>query len=382
MRHLNEEKLNTLLKSRLDENIEKKFVSGAQLAVLQDGKLLCKISAGRQRPEESTPIYEDAMYRMASMTKPVTAVAALIAEDLGYFDIEDLVSDYLPQFADMNIAKLEDGKVAIDRKNTVPLRIRHMLTHTSGMVAETKIGFLQNKEVPLEAYESQKTLVDYCSRLPLAFEPESYTAYSSRSAFDTVARIIEIKSGMAYKDFLKKYVFEPLEMKDTTFTPDKSQWARVTALTAKNDGGEFYSVDIGEHFFKNIPLSYTGAGSCLASTLEDYLKFAWLLQSGGELSGVRIFEEKRIHEMRLARVPHTTPGRDPISSWGLGVRVVDREGVLPVGSFGWSGAYGTHFWVDPENKITALYLRNSCFDAGGCGQIGREFEKDVMSCLE
>lgn len=383
MKHLNGEKLSALLKMRLDDNVKNARVSGAQLIVRQNGETVAKLSAGYQNPVKSEPIRTDAIFRLASMTKPVTGVAAMVAVDMRLFNIDDLVSDYLPQFADMYVGEIKDNTVVAGKKAETPLRIHHMMSHVSGLYPETKIGSMLNGAIPKEAYTSQKTLVDWCSSKPLAFEPESYTSYSSRAAFDTVARIIEIQSGMQYKDFLKKYIFDPLGMKDTTYTPTEEQWPRFITLTDRVAVAEFAAIDLGRHVFEGLPLTYTGAGSCLASTLDDYSRFAEMLLNEGELDGVRIFSKERIKDFTLPRVPRETPGRDPVSSWGLGVRVVDKEDVLPVGSFGWSGAYGTHFWVDPENKITAVYLRNSRFyDAGGCGNIGRQFEKDVVSCFE
>lgn len=379
---LDSEKLKKTLDERLSDDIKTARVSGAQIIVRQHGRVVYKAAAGYQNPVTKEPIRSDAIFRLASMTKPVTGVAALIAEDLGYFDVNDLVSDYLPNFDEMYVAELCDGKVVSGKKTSVPLRIWHMLSHASGMMA-TDIGRKMEQLKPDTAYESLANMVDYCSRQPLAYEPESFNSYCAYAAFDTVARIIELKSGMRYEDFLKKYIFDPLGMKDTTYTPTEEQWERLITMTDRMAARKLAAVDMGRHTFEGFPLTYTCAGAGLVSTLEDYSRFAEMLLNGGELDGVRIFSEKRIAEMRTPLIPQSIPGRDPVYSWGLGVCVADKKDVLPIGTFGWSGAYGTHFWVDPENAITAVYLRNSRFyDAGGCGNIGRQFEKDVMDCVE
>ncbi len=383
MRKLNEEKLNKLLSSRLDDDIAAARVSGAQLIVRKEGRVSCRIEKGVQSILTGEPIRKDAIFRMASMTKPVTGAAALIAEDLGLFGIDDLVSDYLKNFDKMNVAELKDGDIAIVGRSSVPLRIWHMLSHSSGMMAATETGLKLEARKPDSAYESLAAMVEYCSREPLAYEPESYSAYCAYSSFDTVARIIEIKSGMEYKDFLKKYIFEPLGMKDTTYVPTEEQWSRTVTMTDRMAARRLAAVDMGRHTFEGFPLTYTCAGAGLVSTLDDYSVFAEMLLNGGEYNGVRIFSPERIAELTLPRIPASTPGRDPVSSWGLGVRVVDKAGVLPIGAYGWSGAYGTHFWVDPENKLTAIYLRNSrWYDSRGSGSIGAQFEKDVMDCFE
>lgn len=383
MRHLNQDKLQAVLESRLKDDFINARVSGAQLAVRQGGKLLCHLEIGYQNVLTEEPIRKDAIYRLASMTKPVTGVAALIAADQGLFQVDDLVSDYLPHFENMTVAELKDGKVVAGKKSKVPLRIWHMLSHSSGMMAATEIGLKLEEQKPDEAYVSLETMVDYCARQPLAFEPESYTSYCAYSSFDTVARIIEMRSGMAYKEFLKKYLFDPLGMKDTTYCPTEEQWNRMITMSDWMVGRKSAAVDMGRHTFEGFPLSYTCAGAGLVSTLDDYSKFAEMLLNNGRLGDVQIFAPERIKEMTMLRVPASTPGRDPVSSWGLGVRVVEKEAVLPVGSFGWSGAYGPHFWVDPANQITAIYLRNSrWYDSHGCGNIGRQFERDVVSCFE
>ncbi len=383
MKKLNAEKLNSVLKTRLSENIALGKVGGAQLVVCQDGKTLCKLEAGYQNVLTKEPIKHDAIFRMASMTKPVTAVAALVAEEMGLFDTDDLVCKYLPQFETMYVAEMKDGEVTAGKKSGVPLRIWHMLSHASGMMAATEIGLKLEAQKPDEAYETLGTMVDYCAARPLAYEPESYSAYCAYSSFDTVARIIELQSGMAYKDFLKKYIFDPLGMKDTGYNLTDEQWSRVITMTDRMAARKLAAVDLGRRTFEGFPETYTCAGAGLASTLSDYSKFAQMLLGGGALGGVKIVSPEKIDKMRTPLIPPKTPGRDPVSSWGLGVRVVDKEDVLPVGSYGWSGAYGTHFWVDPENKITAIYLRNSrWYDSRGGGNIAIEFEKDVMSCLE
>ena len=383
MKQLNAEKLNSVLLARLNDNIALGKVGGAKLIVRQDGKTLCKLEAGYQNVLTEEPIKNDAVFRMASMTKPVTAVAALVAEDMGLFKMDDLVSDYLPQFENMCVAEIKGGKVAAGKKSEVPLRIWHMLSHASGMMAATEIGLALEAQKPDEAYKTLATMVEHCASQPLAYEPESYSAYCAYSSFDTVARIIELQSGMEYKDFLKKYIFDPLGMKDTTYTPTEEQWSRVITMTDRMAARKLAAVDLGSHTFEGFPLTYTCAGAGLVSTLDDYSKFAEMLLNNGTLNGVRIFSPERITELCTPRIPAETPGRDPVSSWGLGVRVVDKEDVLPVGCYGWSGAYGTHFWVDPENKITAVYLRNSrWYDSRGGGNIAMEFEKDVVSCFE
>lgn len=383
MKKLDKERLYKTLKDRLDEDIYWGRVGGAHLLVLQNGEEVASICQGWHNPDTGEKLKEDAIYRLCSMTKPVTGAAVLIAQEQGLLNIEDKVEDYLPDYADMYVGKEEDGKVVPDKKSNVPLRIWHMLSHCNGIMAEVPLGNLMVAATPHEVQTSLASITDYCAKQPLAFEPESYTAYTGRTSFDAVARIIELKSGMTYAEFLDKYIFHPLGLKDFTFYPSDAQWDRMIVPTDKADGNGLVTVNLGKRTFESLPLSYTTAGAGLVASMADYAVFAEMLRNKGRCGDVQIFSPELLETMTKPRVPDGTPGRDPISSWGLGVRVVVKEDVLPVGSFGWSGAYGTHFWVDPVNEITAIYMRSSrWYDSHGCGTIGAQFERDVMSCLE
>ena len=383
MKKLDKERLYKTLKDRLDEDIYWGRVGGAHLLVLQNGEEVASICQGWHNPDTGEKLKEDAIYRLCSMTKPVTGVAVLIAQEQGLLNIEDKVEDYLPDYADMYVGKEVDGKVVPDKKSNVPLRIWHMLSHCNGIMAEVPLGNLMVAATPHEVQTSLASITDYCAKQPLAFEPESYTAYTGRTSFDAVARIIELKSGLTYAEFLDKYIFNPLGLKDFTFYPTETQWDRMIVPTDKADGNGLVTVNLGKRTFESLPLSYTTAGAGLVASMADYAVFAEMLRNKGRSGNVQIFSPELLETMTKPRVPDGTPGRDPISSWGLGVRVVVKEDVLPVGSFGWSGAYGTHFWVDPVNEITAIYMRSSrWYDSHGCGTIGAQFERDVMSCLE
>lgn len=383
MKKLNKELLYRTLKNRLDEDMRWGRVGGAHLLILQNGEEAASICQGWHNPDTGEKLKEDAIYRLCSMTKPVTGVATLIAMEKGWLDPEDKVEDYLPAYGDMYVGKEVDGKVVPDKKSGVPLRIWHMLSHCNGIMAEVPLGNMMVAATPHEIQTSLASITDYCAKQPLAFEPESYTAYTGRVSFDAVARIIEMKSGMTYAEFLNKHIFEPLGLTDFTYHPTDAQWDRMIVPTDKADGNGLVTLHMGKRTFESLPLSYTSAGAGLVSSMHDYAVFAEMLRNKGRHGDVQIFAPEHLEIMTRPRVPDDTPGRDPVSSWGLGVRVVVKEDVLPVGSFGWSGAYGTHFWVDPVNEITAIYMRSSrWYDSHGCGTIGQQFEKDVMACLE
>ena len=383
MRRINKERLEKTLRDRLQYQLENNLLNAVQLLVLQDGQTVCSLCEGFQNWKTKEPLRPDAMFRLASMTKPVAAVAALIAEDKGYFKITDKVEAHLPAFANMYVAKQVGEAVVPGEKNTTPLRIHHLLSHCSGIMPDTPIGLQQLAAVPKYAQQSIAAMTEYAAAQPLAFAPETYSAYSPFAAFDIVAKIIENKSDMPYAAFVKQNIFDPLGIADITYHPTEDQWQRLVMLTERIGEHTFLPLDFGKHTFEAYPLTYTCAGAGLAGSIADYAVFAEMLRNEGSYGGVRIFSREGFRELTTAYVAPEIPGRDPVSSWGLGVRVVDREDVLPVGTFGWSGAYGTHFWIDPVNRITAIYMRaNRGDDCGGGNTVSRLFEKDVMDCLE
>ena len=383
MRILNQERLEKTLRDRLHCQFAANRVNAVQLLVLQDGKEVCALCEGYQSEYTKAPLRPDAMFRLASMTKPVTGVAALIAEELGYFRITDKVEDHLAAFSKLYIARQEKDAIVRGEPCSVPLRIYHLLSHCNGIMADTPIGNALAGAIPKEAYQSVGAMAAYVAEQPLAFTPGTYSSYSAFSAFDVVAKIIEDKSGMPYAEFVQRYIFDPLGIRDITYHPTEEQWQRTRMLTEQIGSFTFLPLDFGKHTFEAMPLTYTGAGAGLVGSITDYAIFAEMLRNGGCYHGVRILPPERIREMATPYVAPDVPGRDPVSSWGLGVRVVDKEDVLPVGTFGWSGAYGTHFWIDPVNKITAIYMRaNRGLDCGGGNAISQQFERDVMGCLE
>lgn len=390
MKKLNKERLNRILTERLENDIRKAKTAGAELYVSQYGETICHITKGIKDAETGEELQPNAMYRLASMTKPVTAVAALIALDKGWFSLDDEVREYLPDFSDMDVAVLENGEIVVDHKAHTQLKIYQMLSHCSGILAETKIGAAISETVKSSDFLTNDTFLKYVSKQPLAFDPGECAAYTGRASFDVIAHIIEMKSGMKYSDFLKEHVFNPLGIKDITYHPTQEQWERMVAVHDRSDFMNIVKVKLPDHtIYEGGPLTYEGAGSGLAGSLHDYAIFAEMLCNKGTYKGKELIQPELIEEMRKPRIPKGVFMYAPNDSWiegdnwGLGVRVKEQTSRLPIGAFGWSGAYGTHFWVDPENGITAILMRNMrWFDTQGCGQMGVRFETDVMSCLE
>lgn len=319
-----------------------------------------------------------AMFRMASMTKPVTAVAIMALYDKRLIDIDDPVENYLPQFMDRYIVKMTDDGVEKVYKAKTTLTVKHLLTHTSGLLAG-ECGIAYAKALSVEANKSLKGTVDYYSSVGLSFEPYTKNEYSGTAAFDVLARIVEVISGTDYAEFVTKYITDPCGMSNTVFVSTEEQWRRIIPMHTKTDGKSVVFEMKEGCIFKNVPVTHYLGGAGLISSLDDYTAFAKMLLNNGEINGTSVISEKAVKLISTPQVPESImPGNE---RWGLGVRVITSENYryLPVGTFGWSGAYGTHFWIDPVNSIAAVYMKNSVFDGGSGAVIVENFEKDVFN---
>lgn len=380
-RKLNVQKLNALVDARVQADIDCGKVGGAALCVVQDGRVLLHKTYGYQNADTKQPLREDAMFRLASMTKPITAVAALIAQEQGLLSVADPLSKYIPEYAHMRVGHLEDGKPVYDKDAETPITLTHLLSHTSGL-GTLEIGDYDWARMPEELSQSPAGVMEWLSDKMLAFEPYTAQWYSPVAAFVAVARVIEIVSGMSYDAYLNKHLFGPLGMKDTTFALNDDQKARMIAMHSyTEERGGFAVPKSVDTIFENIPTTQYCGGAGLAATLDDYVRFGEMLTHGGALDGVRILQPESVAQMATVQV--TDAIMPPPQQWGLGVRVISAHDYqMPFGCFGWSGAYGTHYWSDPANGITAVYMKNSSFDGGSGALTSFLFEQDVYAAWE
>lgn len=371
-------------KNRVKENIEKRLqddissgrVGGASLLVKQGGEVVYRNQFGRS--DESTPLSPNAVFRLASMTKPITAVAIMKQVERGLVSLDDAIEKFIPGYGEMDIAVMgEDKKPKTVKKAEGKVKILHLLTHSSGIGCGA-VGDYLNIHGDRDARVDLKGVVEEYANHPLSFEPYTAQAYSAVVGFDILARIVELTSGMPYNEFVKNEIFEPLGMCDTTFTPSEEQWSRAVAMHTFSEGKVAFEPVDTEHIFGGFPLTYFCGGAGLVSTLADYEKFAdMLLCEGKSRDGAEVLKAETVRRMRTISVPdRVMPGNQ---KWGLGMRVIAEESYarLPVGCYGWSGAYGTHFWVDPENQVVGIYMKNSRYDGGSGALTAANFEKDV-----
>jgi len=368
--------------------------SGAVTLVARNGRIAYHEAQGVMDLETKKPMVKDGIFRLMSMTKPVIGVAILMMMEEGKVRLQDPVSKFVPEWKNMTVAVSQPappgarvgGAAPAGRAGgpgsepqfyTVPVerevQVRDLLTHTSGVVSGTNSNFA-NRAV---AAGPKETLADYVPRLgkvPLEFQPGARWAYSAAAGFDVLSRIVEVASGMPIDRFLKQRLFDPLEMKDTSYIVPAGN-PRLVKLYTRSPEGLRPGNDPG--FMNGI---YFSGGGGLVSTATDYAQFALMLVNGGELNGVRILSPRLVELMGSVFAPDTLPGRPKGESYGLSVRVVNdpvaRNSFLSEGSFGWSGAYGTHFWVDRKEKLIAIAMTQTSNQ-----EFLRDFENMVMQAV-
>lgn len=346
-------------------------VFGAAYYVYQDGEEFEKCY-GTTSLNSDTPITNSTIFRLASMTKPITTVAALILVERGMLSLDDTVDMYIPEFRYIKIIDSAGNESVPEKLPTV----RNILNHTSGIASEP------NKLQSMTASD-KRTLdasIAFYIKNGLDFEPGSQQCYSGYSSFDVLTKIIEIASATEISYFIQKEIFEPCGMLDTTFMPTSEQQERMVDMHNRTSNGENAVSQIpAGYVFEDFPTTHYLGGAGLVSTLSDYSKFAKMLLNKGKTDTQTILNEETFN---LLCTPQVSDSIMPNSErWGLGVRVITEDSYpyLPVGSFGWSGAYGTHFWIDPENKIFAVYMKNSKIDGGAANESAVNFEKAVYS---
>jgi len=373
---------------RINELIERRIasgdISGAVTLVARRGRVAHFEAQGLANIDAKKPMSKDAVFRLASMSKPVTGVAIMMLVEEGRVRLTDPVSRYIPEFRGLKVAVVQPARgpaaaQATPQFYTVPadreITIRDLLTHVSGLVS----GPISTAEAGKVARKADETLADYIPRLgsvPLEFQPGSRWSYSPGAGFDTLGRIVEVVSGQPFDQFLRQRIFNPLEMKDIAFNATPAMEPRRATIYQKRDG----KLQPPANAASPQPTPYfSGAGGLMSST-EDYLPLGQMLVNGGQLNGKRLLSPRTVEMMGSPHAPDSLPGRTPGQSFGLSVRLVSDhvKAVSPLsdGSFGWSGAQGTHFWVDPKEKIVAILMVQTSIP-----ELQRDFEQAVMQAI-
>ena len=355
--------------ARMDDffarEIAAKRVPGAVVAIARDGKLVHYKAYGQLDAAKGTPMPIDAVFALASMTKPMAAVAGLKLMEQGRLPLQAKLSDYYPGFADMKVGVPQaDGSLKMEAQAS-PIAIHDLYRHTSGLMyggrpdsSSPLVRMYPDGTAPAIEGDTQ-AFIDRITKLPLVHQPSTEFEYGF--SIDVLGAVIEKVSSQRLGDYLAKNVWQPLGMKDATFHPSEGQRDRL-ARPFPDDPltGKPQSIKL-----LDTPTKFDCGGACSFATVGDYVRFGQMLLNGGELEDKRILSPKTVHHMTSNHlgpeiknnVASVEPHRGGFG-FGLGVAVRTSEGLSSVpgnpGEFSWNGAYGTQFFVDPKERLVVV----------------------------
>jgi CubicO group peptidase (beta-lactamase class C family) len=365
--------------ARIDEHfaryVEDGRLPGWQIVVTRHGRIVHASCHGRRDVEADLPVEPDTVFRIYSMTKPITSVAAMMLYEEGRFDLKDPLRRYIPAFRDTRVYRSGSFLAPVLEPQTEPIRLWHLLTHTAGLT----YGFHYTHPVD-QLYRNagfewgspaDLDLAGVCDRfaeLPLVHQPGSSWNYSV--ATDVLGRVVEVVSGLPLDEFFRTRIFEPLGMTDTAFWADEARAERLAALYVPEPGTRRATPTPMGRAATREPLYLSGGGG-LVSTAHDYHRFTQMLRGGGELDGVRLLSPRTLAYMASNHLPGGVDleafGQSTFAEtsfdgvgFGLGFSVTDdpvaNKTLGSVGEYGWGGAASTAFWVDPVEDLTALFF--------------------------
>jgi len=346
------------------KEVEQEVIPGAVLAIARGGRLACAQAFGFQDAESEKPMRLDSIFRIASMTKPIVSVAAMMLAEEGRLDIGAPVADYIPTF--------ESLTVGVERaKATRAMTVQDLLRHTSGLTyagfGDSPVQMIWRDANLMDDNQTNEELVAKLAKLPLMFEPGTTWEYSMST--DVLGRVVEVVSGQSLGAFIAERITGPLGMSDTGFAATGEKATRVAEPLADKTTGK-------KPPMRNLArdVRWQSGGGGLASTAPDYLRFCQMLLNGGELNGVRILATKTVAHMASDHLPpdvrygETSRARfgalAPVPEmgygFGLGFAVRKAQGMSPVpgsvGEFFWGGVLGTYFWIDPQEQMVVVMM--------------------------
>ncbi|MDB4614229.1 beta-lactamase family protein [bacterium] len=373
----------------MQQHIDAGHIQGGVTVVARRGKVVHFSTHGQMDVEKGRRMERDAIFRMASSTKPVLGVAAMMMIEEGLIKPSDPVSKYIPEFANMKVAVLAEPvdrdispkwiqskdvpKHRLVSVNT-PVTIHHLLTHTSGVLSGG-LGSAVNPGVKRTSDDTLATYVPKLAKIPLDFQPGTRWSYSPRTGLDVVARIIEVVSKTPFDLFVRERIFNPLEMNTSYFNLPTEMESKRVVIKGKGDWAKLKGW--------NRRTKYFSASGGLSSAAEDYLHFEQMLLNGGELFGHRLLRPDSIKTMSTNQVGDLfSKGRKGRKGTGFGYTVavtLDPDAAANnrgKGAFGWGGAFGTKSWTDPRNELVAVIMLQQPH-----GRTQSDFEKAVRQAI-
>jgi CubicO group peptidase (beta-lactamase class C family) len=365
------------LSDRINEGVQKGEIPGAVVLIARNGKIVMFDAFGFRDREAKAPMTPDAIFRIASMTKPIVSVAAMILVEEGKLSLADKVSKYIPAFADTKVAvevKNPDGTVEMRLEPQIrPMTVQDLMRHTSGLtygvagLNKVKQSYIDMKV--MDPNQTNEQMAEKLAKLGLLYQPGTHWEYSMST--DVLGRVVEVASGMTLDKFIEERITKPLRMGDTGFeaSPDKKdRGAKPQKEGPKNEVPAIPDV--------TLKTTWKSGGGGMVSTAADYARFLQMFANGGQLDGVRVISRKTIDLMTADHLPPDIvmgedmwrfeafePSARMGQGFGLGFAVRNEQGRNPLpgspNDYYWGGAWGTYFWHDPRERMYVVLMMQS-----------------------
>ncbi len=363
----------------MDKHVADGHFSGAIGLIARRGKIGYFKAWGDMDKEAGTKMSKGAIFRMYSMAKAITGVAAMILYEQGHFSLNDPISNYLPEFKNMTVAV--DRSVPVPAENQIT--VRNLFMHTAGLSyagAKAPDGEAYFAKTGVSEAKTLDEMVKRIAKAPLVQQPGTTWQYGYST--DVLARYVEAVSGVPVDEFFSKNIFRPLGMGDTGYYVPKDKLDRLTVLYTLDKGKKtVHRSTAGAQDSYKKPTTRLGGGSGLVSTTMDYARFGQMLANNGELNGARILSRKSVELMRADHMPLDMPrvARTLWPGWGFGLTFAVHRGpgksgmIGSKGEYRWGGAAGTRFWIDPIEEMVTIFMVQILPYSGV--SYGREFKR-------
>ena len=369
----------------LQGHVDAGHIAGAVAAVLRDGKLVYLESVGKRDLATDSPMEDDALFRIYSMTRPVTSLAAMILWEEGKFELDDPISKYLPQFAQQRV--FLDGtapNMEQTRERRGDIKVADLMRHTSGLGSRSSQIYVE-QGVRLRTI-SLAQLTDNAARVPLFEDPGTKFRYGLSATI--LGRLIEVWSGQPLDEYMEERIFKPLGMADTVFWVDPARISRLATVYRPSADGSLQVVAMEDiDFTETVPLVEGGVG--LVSSTLDFARFSQLYLNGGELFGHRLLRADTIalmmeNSIADSLLPIGSGGYMAASGWTIGgfAYALDPAGydhTVSQGEVWWDGSAGTRFWIDPVQDIVTVIMAQ--VSPSGAQGFREEFKNGVYAAI-
>jgi CubicO group peptidase (beta-lactamase class C family) len=387
----------------VQRHIDAKALAGVVTLVARRGRVAHFEAQGLMDIESKKPMPKDGIFRLASMSKPITGAAVMMLIEEGKIRLTDPVSRFIPEFKNLN-------KVAVPKPGAQPggaggrgaapggggrggaapdfdtvsasreITIRDLLTHTSGLLSGGLGNSVANTLAPRTPADTLATYIPRLAAVPLDFQPGTLWRYSGQAGFEVLSRVVEVAAGLSFDQFLKQRIFDPLGMKDSGFSPTGDASSRLVTMYRRANGG-LERVENQNQLVSNV--YFSGAGG-LMTTAADYLQFAQMLLNGGQLNGRRFLGPKTVELMTSNHTGDMVNGQFGRPARGMGFGLSVQMVLDPVaadlrvgpGTFGWAGAYGCNVNIDPKENMVSIIMMQTA-----TGPLQRDFENAVWQAI-